>query len=66
MFSTDFSFQNLVFVIYLNFQWQNTIQYLPPSWVQILQIYSIKSCFLRTFEQYQKKFSIPLKISSMI
>ncbi len=42
-FSTDFSFQNLVFGIYLNFQWQKSLkkQYLPHSESKSYQINSI-------------------------
>jgi len=42
-FSTDFSFQNLVFGIYLNFQWHKSLknQYLPHSKSKSYQINSI-------------------------
>jgi hypothetical protein len=43
MFSTEFSFQNLVFEIYLNFQWKKSLknQYLPHSKSKSYQINSI-------------------------
>jgi hypothetical protein len=68
MFSTDFSFENLVFGIYLNFQWQKSLknQYLPHSESKRCQINSIKSCSSRFFQQHQRQFSIPLKFSVMI
>jgi hypothetical protein len=51
-FSTDFSFQNLVFGIYLNFQQQKSFknQYLPHSESKAYQINFIKSCSSRSFQ----------------
>ncbi len=44
-FSTDFSFQNLVFEIYLNFQWQESLKnhYLPHSESKSYQIICINT-----------------------
>ncbi len=65
---TDFSFQNLVFGIYLNFQSQKWLknQYLPHSESKSYRINSIKSCSSRSFQQHQRHIPIPSKISAMI
>jgi hypothetical protein len=67
-FSTDFSFQNLVFKIDLNFQWQKSLkdQYLPHSESKSYQINSIKFCSSRSSQQHQTHNPIPPKISAMI
>jgi len=66
--STDFSFQNLVFGIYLNFQWQKSFknQYLPHSESKSYQINSIKLCSSRYFQQHQRHIPILLKFSATI
>jgi hypothetical protein len=66
--STDFSFQNLVFWIYLNFQRQKSLknQYLPHSESKSYQINSIKSCLSRSFQQHQRHIPIPPKFSAKI
>jgi hypothetical protein len=63
--STDFSFQNLV---YLNFQWQKSLknQDLPHSESKSYQINSIKSCSSRSFQQHQRHIPIPPKFSATI
>jgi hypothetical protein len=67
-YSTDFSFQNLVFWIYLNFQRQKSpkIQYLPRSVSKSYQMNSIRYCSSRSFQQHQRHIPIPLKFSAMI
>jgi hypothetical protein len=67
-FSTDFSFQNLVFGILFNFQQQKSLknQYLSDSESKSNQINSIKACSSRSFQEHQRPIPIPLKISSMI
>jgi hypothetical protein len=64
-FSTDFSFQNLVLIIYLKFQQEKLlkIQYLSHLMFKTYEINFIKSCSSRSFKQYQKHIPIPLKIS---
>jgi hypothetical protein len=66
--STDFSFQNPVFGIYLNFQSQKSLknQYLPHSESKSYQLNSIQSCSSRSFQQHQRHILIPLKISATI
>ncbi len=56
--STDFSFQNLFFGIYLNFQQQKSLknQYLPHSESKSHQINSIKSCSSRSFHSTKGTF----------
>jgi hypothetical protein len=67
-FSTDFSFQNLVFWIYLNFQQERSLKnhYLPHSESKTYQINSIKSCSSRSFQQHQRKIPIPPTFSATI
>jgi hypothetical protein len=62
-FSTDFSFQNLVFGIYLNFSSRNQLknQYLALWESRSYQINSIKSCSSRAFQQCQWHIPIPQK-----
>jgi hypothetical protein len=66
--STDFSFQNFVFGIYLNFQWQKSLQkqYLLHSESKSYQINSIKSCSSRSFQQHQRPIPIPPQFSVTI
>ncbi len=54
------------FGIYLNLQWQKSFknQYLPHSESKSYQIYSIKSCSSRYFQQHQMHIPIPLKFSA--
>ncbi len=70
VFSTDFSFQNLVFFgIYLNFQCQKSLLKINISHIsesQCYQINSIKSCSSRSFQEHQRYIPIPLKFSAMI
>jgi hypothetical protein len=63
-FLTDFSFQNLVFGIYLNFQHQKSLKnpYLPHSESKSYQINSIKSCSSRSIQKYQRHIPILKKI----
>jgi hypothetical protein len=51
------------FGIYLNFQLQILFknQYLPQSESKFYQIYSIKSCSSRSFQQHQRHVPIPPK-----
>ncbi len=67
-FSTDFSFQNLVFGIYLNFQLQISFknQYFSHSESKFYQINSIKSCSSRSFQQHQRHVTIPPKFLATI
>jgi hypothetical protein len=68
-FSTDFSFQNLVFfVVYLNLQQQKSlkIQYLRHPVSKSYKRNSIKSCSSRSFQQHQTHIPILLKCSFMI
>jgi hypothetical protein len=67
-FSTDFSFQNLVSGIYLNFQRQKSLknQYLPHSESKSYQINLIKSCSSRSFQEHQMQIPILSKFSAMI
>ncbi len=67
--STDFSFQNLVFWNFWNFQRQKSlkIQYFPHSESKSYQITSIKSCSSRSFQQqHQRHIPIPPKFSATI
>ncbi len=65
---TDFSFQNLGFGIYLNFQQQKSLktQYLPNSDSKSYRINSIKSCSSRSFQQHQTHIPLPPKCSATI
>jgi len=67
-FSTDFPFQTLVFIIYLKFQQEKSlnIQYLSHLMFKTYEINFIKSCSSRSFKQYQKHVPIPLKNSLMV
>ncbi len=60
-FSTDFSFQNLVFGIYLNFQQQKSLkdQYLPHSASKSYQINSI--IFSEEIIQYSRTFALQVQ-----
>jgi hypothetical protein len=66
--STDFSFQNLIFGIYLNHPQHKSFknQCLPHSESKSYQINSIKSCSSRSFQQHQRHIPIPPKILAMI
>jgi hypothetical protein len=52
----------------LNFELQKSLQnqYLPHSESKSHQINSIKSCSSRSFQQHQRRISIPPKFSVMI
>ncbi len=62
-FSTDFSFQNVVFG---NFQQQKSLQNqcLPHSESKSYQINSIKSCSSKSFQQHQRHIPFPPKYSA--
>ncbi len=68
MFSTNFSFQNLVFWNLFGFQWQKSLntQYLLHPKSKSYQINSIKSSSSRFFQQYQRHLLILLKFLAMI
>ncbi len=56
------------FGIYLNFQWQKSIenQYLPHSESKSYQMNSVKSCSSTSFQQHQRHIPIPPKFSATI
>jgi hypothetical protein len=64
-FSTDFSFQNLVFWNLLDFQRQKSLknQCLSHSESKSYQINSIKSCSSRSFQQHQFLWNFQLGFS---
>jgi hypothetical protein len=63
-----FPFKAWVFGIYLNFQWQKSLQnqYIPHSESKSYQINSIKSCSSRSFQQQKRHVPIPPKIEATI
>jgi hypothetical protein len=64
VFSTDFCFQNLVFLEFIwIFSGTNHLknQYLPHSESKSYQINSFKSCSSRSFQQHQRHIPIPPK-----
>jgi hypothetical protein len=65
-FSTDFSFQNLVFGNLFEFSAAEITQnqYLPHSESKSYQINSIKSCSSKSSQQHQRHIPIPPKYSA--